>query len=74
MFRWIPQATSWSKSSLHGIRVYTDGSILAPHVDRDFLISAAKINVAQNVDELRGRWKSTIILATLATLRWNLGI
>mmetsp|Transcript_34570 Transcript_34570/g.78892 ORF Transcript_34570/g.78892 Transcript_34570/m.78892 type:complete len:275 (-) Transcript_34570:103-927(-) len=51
MSQWIPQATSWSKSSLYGIRVYTAGSILAPHVDRDPLISSAIINVAQDVDE-----------------------
>lgn len=48
---WIPSATSFSRSSFYGIRVYTSGSILAPHVDRDPLISSAIINVGQDVDE-----------------------
>ena len=48
---WIPQATSFSRSSLYGIRVYTSGSILATHVDRDPLITSAIINVGQDVDE-----------------------
>ena len=38
-------------SSLYGIRVYKEGSILSPHVDRLPLISSAIINVAQDVDE-----------------------
>jgi len=38
-------------SSLYGIRVYTEGSVLATHVDRMPLISSAIINVAQDVDE-----------------------
>ena len=40
-----------SPSSLYGIRVYTNGSILAPHVDRVPLVISAVINVAQDVDE-----------------------
>ena len=48
---WIPQASSFTRSSLYGIRVYTSGSILAPHVDRDPLISSAIINVDQRVTE-----------------------
>jgi len=48
---WIPQAKSFSRSSLYGIRVYTSGSILATHVDRDPLITSAIINVGQDVDE-----------------------
>lgn len=48
---WIPQASSFSRSSLYGIRVYTEGSILATHVDRDPLITSAIINVGQDVDE-----------------------
>lgn len=48
---WIPEAVSFSRSSLYGIRVYTAESILATHVDRDPLISSAIINVGQNVDE-----------------------
>jgi len=38
-------------SSLYGIRIYGDGAVLAPHVDRLPLISSAIINVAQDVDE-----------------------
>ncbi len=38
-------------SSLYGIRIYKEGAILAPHVDRLPLISSAIINVAQDVDE-----------------------
>jgi prolyl 4-hydroxylase len=37
--------------SIWGIRVYHDGSILAPHVDRNPLVSSAIINVAQDVRE-----------------------
>lgn len=48
---WIPRASSFSRSSLYGIRVYTSGSILATHVDRDPLITSAIINVGQDVDE-----------------------
>jgi prolyl 4-hydroxylase len=36
---------------LYGIRVYTEGSILATHVDRLPLVSSAIINVAQDLDE-----------------------
>lgn len=38
-------------TSLYGIRVYQQGAILAPHVDRLPLVSSAIINVAQDVDE-----------------------
>lgn len=38
-------------SSLYGIRVYTEGAILAPHVDRLPLVSSCIINVDQDVDE-----------------------
>jgi len=38
-------------SSLFGIRVYKEGAVLAPHVDRLPLVSSAIINVAQDVDE-----------------------
>ena len=34
-------------SSLYGIRVYKEGAVLAPHVDRLPLVSSAIINVAQ---------------------------
>jgi hypothetical protein len=37
--------------SLYGIRVYTEGSILASHVDRLPLVGSAIINVDQDVDE-----------------------
>jgi prolyl 4-hydroxylase len=47
---------AWTKSplvltSLYGIRVYHEGSILAPHVDRLPLVSSAIINIAQDVDD-----------------------
>lgn len=48
---WIPTASSLSKSSLYGVRVYREGHILAPHVDRDPLISSAIINIDQQVAE-----------------------
>ncbi|KAL9187333.1 hypothetical protein ACHAXT_001436 [Thalassiosira profunda] len=38
-------------TSLYGIRKYTEGSILATHVDRLPLVTSAIINVAQDVDE-----------------------
>jgi hypothetical protein len=37
-----------TECSLYGIRVYTEGSILATHVDRLPLVSSAIINVAQD--------------------------
>ena len=37
--------------SLYGVRVYTEGAILATHVDRLPLVSSAIVNVAQDVDE-----------------------
>jgi hypothetical protein len=38
-------------TSLYGIRVYTEGAILSPHVDRLPLVSSCIVNVAQDVDE-----------------------
>ncbi|GAX27928.1 hypothetical protein FisN_21Hh278 [Fistulifera solaris] len=38
-------------TSVYGIRIYHNQSILAPHVDRLPLVSSAIINVAQDVDE-----------------------
>jgi hypothetical protein len=38
-------------TSMYGIRVYTEGAILSPHVDRLPLVSSCIINVAQDVDE-----------------------
>ena len=40
-----------TSTSVYGIRVYKEGSVLAPHVDRLPLISSAIINVDQDVDE-----------------------
>lgn len=40
-----------SPTSLYGVRIYTDGAILAPHVDRNPLVISAIINVAQSVQE-----------------------
>ena len=40
-----------SPTSLYGVRIYTEGAILAPHVDRNPLVISAIINVAQNVEE-----------------------
>lgn len=40
-----------SPSSLYGVRVYTEGAVLAPHVDRMPLVISAIVNVAQEVDE-----------------------
>ena len=36
---------------MHGIRVYTEGAVLAPHVDRLPLVSSAIINIAQDLDD-----------------------
>jgi prolyl 4-hydroxylase len=38
-------------TSLYGIRVYGNGAVLAPHVDRLPLVSSAIINVAQSMGE-----------------------
>jgi hypothetical protein len=38
-------------SSMYGIRVYTEGAVLNPHVDRLPLVSSCIVNVAQDVDE-----------------------
>jgi prolyl 4-hydroxylase len=40
-----------SPTSLYGIRVYCEGAILLPHVDRLPLVASAMINIAQDVDE-----------------------
>jgi prolyl 4-hydroxylase len=40
-----------AECSLYGIRIYKEGSVLAPHVDRLPLVSSAIINVDQDVDE-----------------------
>lgn len=40
-----------AECSLYGIRIYKEGAVLAPHVDRLPLVSSAIINVDQDVDE-----------------------
>eukprot|EP00804_Cyclotella_cryptica_P028038 CCRYP_003900-RA/>CCRYP_003900-RA protein AED:0.05 eAED:0.05 QI:130/1/1/1/0.66/0.75/4/550/424 len=40
-----------SPTSLYGIRIYTAGAVLAPHVDRNPLVISAIINVDQNAVE-----------------------
>jgi prolyl 4-hydroxylase len=40
-----------AECSLYGIRIYEEGAILAPHVDRLPLVASAIINVDQDVDE-----------------------
>ena len=40
-----------AECSLYGIRVYTEGAVLAPHVDRLPLVASAIINVDQDLDE-----------------------
>ena len=40
-----------AECSLYGIRIYREGAMLAPHVDRLPLVSSAIINVDQDVDE-----------------------
>lgn len=40
-----------TECSLYGIRVYTEGAMLATHVDRLPLVSSAIVNVAQDTDE-----------------------
>lgn len=37
--------------SMYGIRTYTEGAILSPHVDRLPLVSSCIVNVDQDVDE-----------------------
>ncbi|GAX21453.1 hypothetical protein FisN_10Hu032 [Fistulifera solaris] len=38
-------------TSMYGIRMYTEGAVLSPHVDRLPLVSSCIINVDQDVDE-----------------------
>jgi prolyl 4-hydroxylase len=47
--RWTEQQLT--ECSLYGIRVYTEGAVLATHVDRLPLVSSAIINVASDLDE-----------------------
>ncbi len=48
--QWV-SGLSLEPVSLYGIRVYTNGAILAPHVDRLPLVTSAIINIAQDVQE-----------------------
>mmetsp|Transcript_40120 Transcript_40120/g.72275 ORF Transcript_40120/g.72275 Transcript_40120/m.72275 type:complete len:371 (-) Transcript_40120:164-1276(-) len=48
MREWIPHAQLFTRSDIYGIRIYRNGHILAPHVDRDPLVSSAIINVDQD--------------------------
>lgn len=38
-------------TSMYGVRMYTEGAVLNPHVDRLPLVSSCIINVAQDLDE-----------------------
>eukprot|EP01041_Mallomonas_annulata_P003565 gene3565-7091_t len=38
-------------TSMYGIRIYTDKSVLAPHVDRSPLVTSCIMNIDQDVDE-----------------------
>ena len=60
-----PIVESWSNtkvtpSSMYGIRIYTSGSVVAPHVDKAPLILSAVINVAQSSnnddDDVSSSW------------------
>lgn len=51
-----PVLEAWTDQSLvvtsiYGVRVYKEGAVLAPHVDRLPLVSSCILNVAQDVDE-----------------------
>ncbi|KAL7555320.1 hypothetical protein ACHAWF_019006 [Thalassiosira exigua] len=47
--RWTDQEVT--PTSLYGVRKYTDGAVLATHVDRLPLVLSAVLNVDQDVDE-----------------------
>jgi len=51
MERWIGGNTPLVLTSIYGIRVYEEGAILAPHVDRLPLVTSCILQVAQEVDE-----------------------
>ncbi|KAL3917304.1 MAG: hypothetical protein SGILL_004778 [Bacillariaceae sp.] len=51
MEEWTGGVFHLRPSSLYGIRVYTEGAVLNPHVDRIPLVSSAIINVDQKVSE-----------------------
>ena len=47
--KWVDQELT--ATSLYGIRIYQDGHVLAPHVDRMPLVVSCIINVDQDLDE-----------------------
>jgi len=49
--QWTGGVAKLRPVSLYGIRVYTEGAVLSPHVDRTPLVSSGIFNVAQDVDE-----------------------
>lgn len=49
--QWTGGVAKLRPVSLYGIREYTEGSVLSPHVDRIPLVSSGIVNVAQDVDE-----------------------
>jgi len=49
--QWTGGVAKLRPVSLYGIREYTEGSVLSPHVDRVPLVSSGIVNVAQDVDE-----------------------
>lgn len=38
-------------TSFYGIRIYNEGSVLAPHVDRSPFVTSAVLNVEQDIDQ-----------------------
>lgn len=51
MERWIGGNTPLILTSIYGIRVYEEGAVLAPHVDRLPLVTSCILQVAQDVEE-----------------------
>ena len=51
MEEWTGGVAKLRPVSLYGIREYTEGAVLSPHVDRVPLVSSGIVNVAQDVDE-----------------------
>ena len=53
-----------SPTSLYGIRVYQEGAVLLPHVDRLPLVASAMINIAQ-VSEASETYVTTTIFTMI---------
>mmetsp|Transcript_26417 Transcript_26417/g.72641 ORF Transcript_26417/g.72641 Transcript_26417/m.72641 type:complete len:449 (+) Transcript_26417:137-1483(+) len=49
--KWTGGQAKLRPVSVYGIREYTEGAILSPHIDRHPLVSSGIVNVAQDVDE-----------------------